>query len=134
MSRARSGKAPTSKGVPAVTAQDVATMIEQAMSKMREEFKEEFTGMIGSSTKELVQSQFAEFQTQMREEFRAYLVEALKQQQVRATASSPGVSTPTGPRPGSCNGGKGCFPTLETVKKEIGCFRMLLDKYVETAQ
>ena len=95
-------------------------------------FKDELTGMVGSSTKELVQSHFAEFRLQMKEDFRAYVVEALKQQQVRAAASSPGVSTPTAPRPGSCNGGKGCFPTLETVKKEIGRFRMLLDKYVKS--
>ena len=95
-------------------------------------FKDELTSMVGSSTKELVQSHFAEFRSQMKEEFHTYLAEALKQQQVLATASSPGVSTPVAPRPGSCNGGKGCFPTLKTVKKEIGRFRMLLDKYVKS--
>ena len=130
MSRGRSAKAPTSKAVPAVTALEVATMIEQAMSKIREDFKEEFTGMIGSSTKELVQSQFAEFQSQMKEEFLTYLAEALKQQQVTAMAGSPDISTPTAPRPGGSKGGRGFFPTIEAVKREIGRFTMLLDKHV----
>ena len=95
-------------------------------------FKDEFSSMVGSSTKELVQSHFGEFRLQMKEEFRKNLAEAMKQQQVPASASSPGVSTPSAPRPGSSNGSRGFFPTIEAVKREIGRFRMLLDKYVKS--
>ena len=76
-------------------------------------FKDEFTSMVGSSTKKLVQSHFAEFRSQMKEEFRTNLAEALKQQQVPASASSPGVSTPSAPRPGSSNGSRGFHQTLK---------------------
>ena len=111
----------------AVTTQEVAAVIAQAIGGL----KDKFSGIVSSSTKELVQSHFAEFRSQMKEEFRTYLAEAMKQQQVTALAGSPGASTPTTPRPGSSTGSKGFFPTIEAVKKEIGHFRMLLDKYVE---
>ena len=53
----RSAKAaPTLSAV--LTTQDVTTMIVQAVA----DFKEEFTGVVNTSTRELVQSQFAEFQ------------------------------------------------------------------------
>lgn len=90
------------------------------------EFKHDFTSAVGSSTKELVQSQLAEFQLQIKREFQANLAEAMKRQQVQITAASPCVSTPTTPRPGT--GSKGFFPTIEAAKKEISRFRMLLDK------
>lgn len=90
------------------------------------EFKHDFTSAVGTSTKELVQSQLAEFQLQIKREFQANLAEAMKRQQVQITAASPCVSTPTTPRPGT--GSKGFFPTIEAAKKEISRFRMLLDK------
>lgn len=90
------------------------------------EFKHDFTSAVGSSTKELVQSQLAEFQLQIKREFQANLAEAMKRQQVQIAAASPCVSTPTTPRPGT--GSKGFFPTIEAAKKEISRFRMLLDK------
>lgn len=90
------------------------------------EFKHDFTSAVGSSTKELVQSQLAEFQLQIKREFQANLAEAMKRQQVQITAASQCVSTPTTPRPGT--GSKGFFPTIEAAKKEISRFRMLLDK------
>ena len=90
------------------------------------EFKHDFTSAVGSSTKELVQSQLVEFQLQIKREFQANLAEAMKRQQVQITAASPCVSTPTTPRPGT--GSKGFFPTIEAAKKEISRFRMLLDK------
>ena len=113
---------------PSVTTQEVTALISEAIGGL----KDEFSGIVSSSTKELVQSHFAEFRSQMKEEFRTYLVEAIKQQQVTAPAGSPGASAPTTPRHGSSTGSKGFFPTIEAVKREIGRFRMLLDKYVET--
>ena len=102
--------------------QEVATMIAGAI----EEFKNEFTSAGGSSTRELVQSQLEEFQSQIKQEFQANLAEAMKRQQVQITAASPCVTTPTTPCPGT--GSKGFFPTIEAAKKEISRFRMLLDK------
>ncbi len=93
-------------------------------------FRSEMVGIVDTSTKELLRDQLAEFQSQMKHEFQTYLAETLKQQQSAvAPTGSPGVSTPTTPRSGT--GSRGFFPTLEAVKKEIGRFRMLLDKYVQ---
>ncbi len=101
-------------------------MIAQALAS----FRSEMVGIVDTSTKELLQDQLAEFQSQMKHEFQTYLAETLKQQQSAvAPTGSPGVSTPTTPRSGT--GSRGFFPTLEAVKKEIGRFRMLLDKYVQ---
>ena len=75
--------------------------------------KDEFSGIVSSSAKELVQSHFEEFRSQMKEEFRTYLAEAMKQQQVTTPAGSPGASAPTTPRHGSSTGSKGFFPPLK---------------------
>ena len=53
------------------------------------EFKHEFTSAVGSSTKELVQSQLAEFQLQIKREFQANLAEAMKRQQVQRARAGP---------------------------------------------
>ena len=90
------------------------------------EFKHDFTSAVGSSTKELVQSQLAEFQSQIKQEFQANLAETIKQHRVQIAATSPCVSTPTTPGPGTRS--KGFSPTIEAAKKEISRFRMLLDK------
>ncbi len=104
-------------------------MIAEALTS----FRSEMVGIVDTSTKELLQDQLVEFQSQMKQEFQAYLAEALKQQQSPVAGSgSPGVSTPTASRSGA--GSRGFFPTLEAVKKEIGRFRMLLDKCVENPE
>ena len=108
----------TSSGVTAGVV-GVATMIAGAIA----EFKHDFTSAVGSSTKELVQSQLAEFQSQIKQEFQANLAEAMKRQQVQITAASPCVTTPTTPRPGT--GSKGFSPPLRLPKRRSatpGCF------------
>ncbi len=52
-------------------------MIAEALTS----FRSEMVGIVDTSTKELLRDQLVEFQSQMKQEFQAYLAEALKQQQ-----------------------------------------------------
>ena len=96
-----------------VTAEEVKDLIGEALA--------EVNTAVEKSTSDLLQRQMAEFRLEMKQEFRLYMEEAKKQQ---PPACNPDDSTKTGfPR-----GSRGIFPTIESINKENGRFRALLDQ------
>jgi hypothetical protein len=95
-----------------VTSEDVNELILKAMTSFKTE--------VSNCTNDLLQRQMAEFRSEMKQEFRAYMEEAKQHQ----PAGTPDVST----KAGSARGSRGIFPTVEAIKKESGRFRALLDQ------
>ena len=100
-----------------VTAEEVRDLIGEALTS----FKAEVNTAVEKSTGDLLQRQMAEFRLEMKQEFRSYMEEAKKQ---NPPAGNPDASTKTG----FSRGSRGIFPTIESINKENGRFRALLDQ------
>ena len=99
-----------------ITSEDVSDLITKALAS----FRTEVNNTIDGRSSNLLQQQMEEFRSEMKREFRSYMDE-MKQQQ---PAGTPDLST----KGGSARGSRGIFPTVESVKKESGRFRAVLDQ------
>ena len=87
-----------------VTSEDVSEMIAKALTSIKAE--------VNTCASELLKQQMAEFWSEMKQEFHAYMEEAKQQW----PAGTPDVSTKTG----SARRSRDIFPIVEAIKTESG--------------